>query len=79
MVDRRYFYIGSDNLYPVDLQEFGYTVDDRAAAQELRRIYWEPLWRWSKAAAISGRDARRCVLREKPALSPAGTPAGGGA
>jgi hypothetical protein len=68
MVDDRYFYLGSDNLYPVDLQEFGYIVDDGAAAAELRRTYWDPLWRWSRAAAISGADAQRCVLRsDKPA------------
>jgi phosphatidylserine/phosphatidylglycerophosphate/cardiolipin synthase-like enzyme len=65
MVDDRYFYFGSDNLYPIDLQEFGYIVDDRAAAAELRRRYWEPLWRWSRAAAISGADAPSCVLRSK--------------
>jgi Phospholipase D Active site motif len=66
MVDDRYFYIGSDNLYPVDLQEFGYILDDRAAAAALRRDYWDPLWRWSKSAAISGEDAPSCVLRGKP-------------
>jgi phosphatidylserine/phosphatidylglycerophosphate/cardiolipin synthase-like enzyme len=63
MVDDRYFYIGSDNLYPVDLQEFGYIVDDRTAAAELLKSYWEPLWRWSRPTAISGNDASRCVLR----------------
>ena len=62
MVDGRYFYIGSDNLYPVDLQEFGYIVDDRVAAAEVLRSYWQPLWQWSKAAAISGSDAPRCAL-----------------
>jgi phosphatidylserine/phosphatidylglycerophosphate/cardiolipin synthase-like enzyme len=66
MVDDRYFYIGSDNLYPVDLQEFGYIVDDRAAAAELRRVYWDKLWRWSRAAAISGNDAPACGLRAAP-------------
>jgi phosphatidylserine/phosphatidylglycerophosphate/cardiolipin synthase-like enzyme len=66
MVDDRYFYIGSDNLYPVDLQEFGYIVDDRAAAAELRRVYWDKLWRWSRAAAISGSDAPVCGLRAAP-------------
>jgi hypothetical protein len=65
MVDDRYFYIGSDNLYPVDLQEFGYILDDRAAAAEIRRNYWDPLWRWSRSAAISGDDAPRCSLRGK--------------
>jgi phosphatidylserine/phosphatidylglycerophosphate/cardiolipin synthase-like enzyme len=65
MVDDRYFYVGSDNLYPVDLQEFGYIVDDRVAAAELRRNYWDPLWRWSRASAISGQDAPSCALRQK--------------
>jgi len=67
MVDDRYFYLGSDNLYPVDLQEFGYILDDRAAAVELRRKYWDPLWRWSRASAISGDDAPGCALRLKNA------------
>ena len=67
MVDDRYFYIGSDNLYPVDLQEFGYIVDDRRAAAEIRRSYWDPLWKWSRPAAISGADAPSCVLRNPPA------------
>ena len=66
MVDDRYFYIGSDNLYPVDLQEFGYILDDRARAAELRRDYWDPLWHWSRAAAISGDDAPSCSLHGKP-------------
>ena len=65
MVDDRYFYIGSDNLYPVDLQEFGYILDDPAAAAELRQNYWDPLWRWSRFAAISGKDAPTCALRSK--------------
>ncbi len=65
MVDDRYFYLGSDNLYPVDLQEFGYIVDDRAAAATLLRDYWNPLWHWSRAAAISGSDAPSCSLRAK--------------
>jgi len=69
MVDGRYFYIGSDNLYPVDLQEFGYIVDNSAAGAELRRTYWNPLWRWSRAAAISGADAPACVLRSPPPAS----------
>jgi phosphatidylserine/phosphatidylglycerophosphate/cardiolipin synthase-like enzyme len=65
MVDDRYFYLGSDNLYPVDLQEFGYIVDDRAAAATLLKDYWNPLWHWSRAAAVSGSDAPSCSLRAK--------------
>jgi phosphatidylserine/phosphatidylglycerophosphate/cardiolipin synthase-like enzyme len=70
MVDDRYFYIGSDNLYPVDLQEFGYIVDDRARAKEILETYWDPLWQWSRAAAISGSDAPTCVLAGAPVAKP---------
>ena len=64
MVDSRVFYIGSDNMYPVNLQEFGYIVDDRKAAQELIDAYWTPLWQWSSRAAVSGRGVKNCIFRE---------------
>lgn len=62
MIDDRAFYIGSDNFYPVDLQEFGYVVEQRAAAAEVLRSYWTPLWTWSRRSAVSGPDAARCVF-----------------
>lgn len=64
MVDDRFFYIGSDNLYPVDLQEFGYIVDDRRAAADLREAYWNPVWQWSQRAAVSGEGVAHCIFRE---------------
>jgi phosphatidylserine/phosphatidylglycerophosphate/cardiolipin synthase-like enzyme len=63
MVDDRVFYIGSDNLYPVNLQEFGYIVDDRKAAAELIDAYWNPLWQWSQRAAVSGEGFEPCIFR----------------
>ena len=64
MVDGWAFYIGSDRMYPVNLQEFGYVVDDRQAAQELVEAYWTPLWRWSSRAAVSGHGVKDCIFRE---------------
>lgn len=64
MVDDRTFYIGSDNMYPVNLQEFGYIVDDRSAATDILESYWTPLWQWSKRAAVSGTGVDRCIFRE---------------
>jgi phosphatidylserine/phosphatidylglycerophosphate/cardiolipin synthase-like enzyme len=64
MVDDRIFYIGSDNLYPVDLQEFGYIVDDRRAAADLLEAYWNPIWQWSQRAAVSGEGVEHCIFRE---------------
>ena len=64
MVDGRTFYIGSDNMYPVNLQEFGYIVDDAKAAQELSDAYWTPLWQWSSRAAVSGPGIENCIFRD---------------
>jgi len=64
MVDGRAFYIGSDNMYPVNLQEFGYIVDDARAAQELTDAYWTPLWQWSSKAAVSGPGVGKCIFRD---------------
>ena len=65
-VDDRAFHIGSHNFYPVDLQEFGFIVEDHRATETLIDKYWNPLWRASSAAAVSGDEAPHCVL-EKPA------------
>lgn len=64
MVDGHVFYIGSDNMYPVNLQEFGYIVDNARAAQELTDTYWTPLWRASSKAAVSGPNVKDCIFRE---------------
>ena len=64
IVDSRVFYIGSDNMYPVNLQEFGYIVDDAKAAQEVIDAYWTPLWQWSSRVAVSGSGVKNCIFRE---------------
>ena len=63
MIDDRVFYVGSDNMYPVNLQEFGYIVDDQKAAVELLDAYWTSLWQWSQRAAVSGDEAGSCIFR----------------
>ena len=64
MTDDRVVYVGSENLYPSELQEFGYIIEDKAATAQALREIWEPAWRWSKAAAISGDDAPSCAFKE---------------
>ncbi len=64
MVDDRIFYIGSDNMYPVNLQEFGFIVDDRKAVDALIESYWNPLWQWSRRASVSGEGVEKCIFRE---------------
>ncbi len=66
MVDDRTFYIGSDNIYPVNLQEYGFIQDDKKAAQDVLDSYWTPLWQWSQRAAVSGAGVKDCVFRQPP-------------
>ncbi|BFU44947.1 phospholipase D-like domain-containing protein [Krasilnikovia sp. MM14-A1004] len=50
-VDGAAFYIGSKNLYPAWLQDFGYIVEDRTGAAQLADSVLEPEWRYSAADA----------------------------
>ena len=64
MVDDRVFYIGSDNMYPVNLQEFGYIVGDSKAVDTMIESYWTPLWQWSSRVAVSGEGVEKCIFRD---------------
>ncbi len=64
MVDDRVLYIGSDNMYPVNLQEFGYIVGDPKAVDMLIESYWKPLWQWSSRVAVSGEGVEKCIFRD---------------
>ncbi|MEU3725499.1 phospholipase [Streptomyces sp. NPDC031705] len=50
-VDDAAFYIGSKNLYPSWLQDFGYVVESPAAANQLKDSLLAPQWTYSRATA----------------------------
>ncbi|MER5886209.1 phospholipase [Streptomyces sp. NPDC001941] len=50
-VDDSAFYIGSKNLYPSWLQDFGYVVESPAAAAQLKDGLLAPQWTYSRATA----------------------------
>ncbi|MER7585753.1 phospholipase D-like domain-containing protein [Kitasatospora sp. NPDC097691] len=50
-VDGSAFFIGSKNLYPAWLQDFGYMVENRTAAAQLNDRLLAPQWQYSQAAA----------------------------
>ncbi|PRH77154.1 phospholipase [Streptomyces solincola] len=50
-VDDSAFYIGSKNLYPAWLQDYGYMVEDASAAGQLDSELLAPEWQYSQAAA----------------------------
>jgi len=52
MVDDRAFHVGSDNLYPHNLQEFGYVVESADLAREARAQYWDPMWLFTSRLAL---------------------------
>lgn len=53
MVDESLFYIGSDNLYPHNIQEFGYLIESPTLAAGVLQDYWNPLWSYSSRLAMS--------------------------
>lgn len=62
MVDDRAFYVGSQNWYPSNLSEFGFIVDDVAAAATARSEYFDALWGASSRVAVSGAETDACAL-----------------
>ncbi len=50
-VDSSAFYIGSKNLYPSWLQDFGYVVENPEAAKQLETKLLDPEWTHSQATA----------------------------
>jgi hypothetical protein len=61
-VDHRAFTVGSGNMYPAWLQEFGYIVEDDALTAQLHEQYLDPLWTWSKTTALVDPEQGRCPL-----------------
>ncbi|MEU5881787.1 hypothetical protein [Spirillospora sp. NPDC047279] len=46
-------YVGSDNLYPHNLMEFGYLIEG-PAARAIVENYWNQVWRYSGPHALGG-------------------------
>jgi phosphatidylserine/phosphatidylglycerophosphate/cardiolipin synthase-like enzyme len=51
IVDDRAVHVGSDNLYPHGLQEFGYVIESIPIVCDVLATYWEPMWRSSSRVA----------------------------
>ena len=64
MIDEALFFVGSENLYPADLIEYGVFVSDPDAVQQMRAEYWDQLWSYSSRVAISGAGVPNCYFRE---------------
>ena len=60
-VDGQAFYIGSKNLYPATLQDFGYIVEDSAAAAQYYLNYQLPMWENSRSDALVDYQQNICI------------------
>jgi len=49
-VDGRAVYVGSQNAYPDEQQEFGYIIEDRVAVAEFDRLFVDPMVKYSTPA-----------------------------
>lgn len=67
-VDGRAVYVGSQNAYPDEQQEFGTIIEDRAAVADFKRLFIDPMVRYSTPAL---RPAPSDAL--SPGLNPPGT------
>ena len=47
IVDDKIFYVGSHNIYPSSLQQFGIIVDSISATVKLEKQLWDPIWQYS--------------------------------
>ncbi|MFJ9870102.1 phospholipase D-like domain-containing protein [Streptomyces sp. NPDC101165] len=61
-VDGSAFYIGSKNLYPAWLQDFGYIVESPHAAQQLDTQLLSPQWSYSKESATVDYERGICQI-----------------
>ena len=52
IVDDAAFYVGSHNLYPANLAEYGTMVFDQDAAAKVLDTYWSPAWAASSQAEM---------------------------
>lgn len=52
MVDETVFYVGSENLYPANLIEYGVLIDDPATVVMMHNSYWNQLWHYSSRTAL---------------------------
>jgi hypothetical protein len=66
LVDDTACYVGSDNMYPHTLIEFGYLVEGNALMQDVLTNYWNQVWNYSKHACIGHRGDQRESCQDLP-------------
>lgn len=68
MIDDSVFYIGSQNQYKCNLNEFGIFAESRGKCMELKKVYWDPLWKYSCPNAVTFEDVGEEAASETEAV-----------
>ncbi len=63
LADDKAAYVGSDNLYPHRLAEFGYLIEGEAA-EDLLVNYWQKLWPYAQRNIVHDEE-RGAPLRSR--------------
>lgn len=60
------YYVGSDNMYPHDLFEYGYMVSDMDAVKLMYKSYWTKVWQYSGPNCVCRicRSGYRAILND---------------
>jgi murine toxin len=60
------FYVGSDNMYPHDLFEYGYMISDGDALKHIYDNYWSNIWKYSGPNCVCSvcRSGWRSILSD---------------
>ena len=53
IIDNKIFYIGSHNIYPSSLQQFGLIIESKSAAKTMIKQWWDPLWANASKQAVT--------------------------
>ncbi len=51
IIDNKAFYIGSHNMYPANLQEFGYIIFGKKITKKFITQYWNKVWRLAQGCS----------------------------
>ncbi len=55
-------YVASQNFYPTYQQEYGYVLEDVTALESFKRTYADPIWQYSRAAAVFDYATGKCDI-----------------
>lgn len=64
IIDDKAFYVGSHNMYPANLQEFGYIIFGENITNDFINQYWNKIWALSKSTDLATKyKGNQCIFQ----------------